>query len=208
MILTDRIPLVSLLSAGRSSLQKIADRITGGDLFVYPTETIYGIGGRADSKTVEQQIMSVKGRIENAPFILLAADITAFSAFDLQFPPMALLLAEKFWPGNLTLLVQSKKNSSWLGIRVSRYSFINALFSALNVPIFSTSANMSGQPYVNDPDIIFNIFNGKVNFMIDAGILAGSKPSTVVKVYPDNTLEVIREGTIPKNILEKIAGKE
>jgi L-threonylcarbamoyladenylate synthase len=203
---TDRIPLASVLSSDRSVLARIADRIRNNDVFVYPTETIYGIGGRSDSKTVEQRIVSIKGRTKSSPFIRIAANLSGFSLLKLQFPEKAGMLAEKFWPGNLTLIVPSNNNSNGVGIRISDHPFISALNTELGIPVFSTSANISDRPYVNDPDAIFRIFDGMVDFMIDAGSLPESKPSTIVKLFSDGGFEIVREGAIPKEkIIEALS---
>jgi tRNA A37 threonylcarbamoyladenosine synthetase subunit TsaC/SUA5/YrdC len=64
------------------------------------------------------------------------------------------------------------------------------------MPIFSTSANISDELYKNDPDEIFRVFDGNVDFFIDAGFLPESKPSTIVKIKADDSFEVLREGAI------------
>jgi L-threonylcarbamoyladenylate synthase len=196
--LTDRIALDAVLSPDRAELRRIAARAFGGEVFVYPTETIYGIGGRADSPVVEKRIGSIKGRSKLSPFILLAADIGSFSSYDITFPPKARLLARKFWPGNLTLVLPSRQHENGIGIRISSHPFVAALCKEIDMPVFSTSANMSDTAYVNDPGEIFKTFDGKVDFFIDAGKLPGSQPSTVLKINEDGSFEILREGTISR----------
>jgi L-threonylcarbamoyladenylate synthase len=205
--LTERIPLAALLSGAKAqtAVSALADRIKNGAIFVYPTETIYGIGGRADDETVEKRIRAVKERQKPSPFILIAAKVAHFNSLDLRFTPNAALLAKKFWPGNLTLIVPSPLSSVGVGIRVSNHPFITALFSFLNIPLFSTSANMSDRPYVNDPDVIFKTFYGNVDFMVDAGKLPETRPSTVVKINSDDTVELVRKGVVGfEEIMETI----
>jgi L-threonylcarbamoyladenylate synthase len=203
MTLTDRIPLGSVLSADRSVLLHIADRVRNGGVFVYPTETIYGIGGRADSDAVGERIRSVKGRHKQTPFILLASDLGFFSSYAISFPPKARLLAQEFWPGNLTLILPWKNHETGAGLRISDHPFIAALCKEIDTPVFSTSANMSDQVYRNDPDEIFRTFDGKVDFFIDAGKLAESKPSTIVKIGADDSCEILREGVISMDGIRK-----
>jgi L-threonylcarbamoyladenylate synthase len=198
MTLTERISFNSLIHGANAAIRlaSLANRVLNGAVFIYPTETIYGIGGRADSKAVEQRIRSIKERSKPSPFIVIAADKKNFRSLHLNFTPKAELLARKFWPGNITLILPSPNAPDGVGVRVSDHPFIAALFSALGVPIFSTSANISDQPYKNDPDEIFNVFNGKVDFMVDAGILPESKPSTVVRITKDDSVEILREGVV------------
>ena len=204
--MTERIPLAPLLSGAdaRTRMATLANRVMNGAVFIYPTETIYGIGGRADSREVEKRIRSIKERQKASPFILIAADKKHFSSFDLLFTPNAELIIKKFWPGNITLVLPSKKSPDGVGVRISSRPFIMALFSEMSVPVFSTSANISEQPYVNDPDVIYKLFDGKVDFMIDAGKLPESKPSTVVKINMDDSVDVLREGVISKEEIYQI----
>jgi L-threonylcarbamoyladenylate synthase len=188
-------------------LLRIAERTFGGDVFVYPTETIYGIGGRADSKAVEERIKAIKGRSKQFPFILIAADLGNFSSYDISFPAKARMLAKKFWPGNLTLILPWKSHKNGVGIRISDHPFVVALCKEISMPVFSTSANISNEPYENDPNEIFGIFDGKVDFLVDAGMLPDSKPSTIVRIRADDSFEIVREGAIGKEtILQEIKG--
>jgi L-threonylcarbamoyladenylate synthase len=194
--LTDRIPLAAVLSADRSVLLSIAEKIRNGEVFVYPTETIYGIGGRADTAAVEKRIKAIKGRSKQSPLILLGADRGNFSSYEISFPQNAEILTKRFWPGNLTLVLPWKNHETGAGIRISDHPFIAALCKVLNMPVYSTSANMSEEPYKNDPDEIFKVFGAKIDFMIDAGVLPESPPSTVVKINFDDSFEVVRQGSI------------
>jgi len=194
--LTDRIKMSALLSADTTVLQKVVKRICDGEIFVYPTDTIYGIGGRADSVTVMERIRSVKGRQKTSPFIVIAADQKSFSGFDLQFSPKAIKLAKTYWPGKLTLILDSPQYPDGLGVRVSQHPFLTAMSPLFSLPLFSTSANISAEPYNNNPDVIYRIFDGKVDFMIDAGRLVESQPSTVIRVASDDRCEYVREGII------------
>jgi L-threonylcarbamoyladenylate synthase len=204
--LTERIPCAPLL-AGQygTSIADLARRIENGAVFIYPTETVYGIGGRSDRLDVERRIRSVKERRSSAPFILLAANRNRFEAAGLSFSGNAELLAGKFWPGNLTLVLASPAAPDGIAVRVSNHPFIAALDAVLQVPVFSTSANLSNSPYVNDPDTIFSVFCGRVDFMIDAGVLPESRPSTVVRVRADDSIEIVRQGILPvESIFETI----
>ena len=202
-ILTDRIPLATVLSADRAVLLRVAGRIKNGEVFVYPTETIYGIGGRADSAEVEKRIRSLKGRSQQSPFILIAADLGNFASYEISFPPKARILAAKFWPGNLTLVLPRKNHECGAGIRISGHPFIAEICKEIDMPVFSTSANISEEPYHNDPDEIFRKFIGQVDFFIDAGRLPESKPSTIVKIKGDDSFEILRDGAICKDSILK-----
>jgi len=196
----ERILLQTLLDPprGNPELKRVARAVAEGAVFVYPTETIYGLGG---VPSVKEKICSLKGRFSDQPMILIAPDRSFFAKLPLVFPPSAELLARKFWPGRLTLVVPSRGVQEGIALRVSGHPFIKALFRHCDVPIFSTSANLSGSTYVNDPEGIFSVFSGKIDFMIDAGPLPASLPSTVVRIGHDNTVTVLREGAVPSRLI-------
>lgn len=168
----------------------------GGAVFVYPTETVYGIGGVCTIHSVKDRILHAKERDACLPMILIAPSRSFFSKLPLEFPPAAETLVGEFWPGVLTLVLPASAGGDDIAIRVSMHPCIEALFTHLEAPLYSTSANMSGKEYVNDPDVIFSFFSGSVDFMIDAGPLPPSLPSTVVKVGRDDAVAVLREGAI------------
>jgi len=198
--MAEKIPLSALLSGHDSSglLHSVTRRIEAGEIVVYPTETIYGIGGRADSEAVRKKIVKAKHREPRRPLILIAAKKEHFVDFNVHFSPIAETLARHFWPGNLTMVLPFKNGSAAIGVRVSDHPLIQALFRELKTPIFSTSANLSGQAYANDPAIIYSLFKENIDFMIDAGVLPPSPPSTVVKILSDDRVEIVREGKVPK----------
>jgi L-threonylcarbamoyladenylate synthase len=205
----DRIPLDALLEGpgASKSLERICNRIDAGEIFIYPTETIYGIGGRADSEVVRQKIVDAKKRKMDHQMVLLAEKKETFFQYEVDFPLAADMLSNKFWPGFLTLVLPIKNQKATLAVRVSSHPFIQAIFTRIRTPIFSTSANLSGIDYKNDPDEIFSIFSTCVDFMVDAGKLPLSQPSTVVSVSPDNKVTMVREGIISWAKIESVLRK-
>ena len=202
----DRITLEALLSGPKAgeNLKRVADRILSGEVFIYPTETIYGIGGRADREEVARRIEKAKKKKSDKKMILLADDKKVFEKFDVEFPFAAQTLADHFWPGFLTLVLPRKNHGETLGLRASDNPFIKAIFTVINVPIYSTSANISDTEYKNDPEEIASAFSNSVDFMIDAGELPPSAPSTVVSVSRENKVEILREGAILREDIESV----
>jgi L-threonylcarbamoyladenylate synthase len=181
---------------GPALLLAIASRIREGAVFIYPTETIYGIGGRHDVPDVYTKIVSAKVRAPDNPMILIGGSIECFALLDIEFPDAAQRLADAFWPGLLTLVLPSPSVDGGIAVRVSDHPFLTALSGYFPQPLYSTSANISGEPYCPDPDAIFAALGHRVDFMIDAGVLPSSLPSTVVRVTSDNRVTVLREGCI------------
>lgn len=177
--------------------KNIISQVKEGATFVYPTETIYGIGG-IPKKSVEESIYRAKVRKPDNPMLLIASSVQHFDSLGLFFNDTVKKLAKRFWPGNLTMILSHTNKNKKTGIRVSDHPFIKKLCDAINMPVYSTSANTSGEDYVNDIEVIKSIFCRSVDLIFDMGTLPPSKPSTVVMVK-DKGVQVLREGVISKN---------
>jgi L-threonylcarbamoyladenylate synthase len=204
---TERFALARLLEPSAGGLfSSFVHAITHGAIFIYPTETIYGIGGVYGVPGVRERINEIKGSVTNKALIIIAANRSQFKHLDLSFPPAAEKLAQRFWPDNLTLVLPSQSDKDGVAIRVSSHQFIITLSSYIAAPLYSTSANMSTTHYEDDPDTIFSLFSGKVAFMVDAGRLPVSPPSTVVKVTSDNEVMILRQGVLSQRQIHTAAG--
>lgn len=201
---TDRFNLDDLLSMDEHSeeLLTLFRKIEKGAVFVYPTETIYGLGGIA-TPDVKSKVFRIKKRPVESQMTLIAGDIQIFSGLNLIFNKKAKILADTFWPGYLTLILPVSDSGERIGVRVSDHSFIQLMTKYVKEPLYSTSANISGERYINDPNIIYNLFSDKIDMMVDGGVLPKSLPSTVVDPNGEE-LVVLREGVIPSEKIESI----
>jgi L-threonylcarbamoyladenylate synthase len=198
-MMPERISLDRLIAPGNEHIMHdIAAQIAQGAVFVYPTETIYGIGGSTKVASVHAAIYEAKQRPATNPMIHLAGKQSVFSDILDNAPNAELFLAKKFWPGLLTIVVISENNPDGTAIRVSGHPFIRSLSTYADFPIYSTSANVSGEQYNPDPDYIFSSLRKGIDFMIDAGHLPPSPPSTVIKFTDSHTVKVLREGVLTK----------
>jgi L-threonylcarbamoyladenylate synthase len=198
-MMPERIPLDRLIAPGNEHLMHdIASQIARGAVFVYPTETIYGIGGSTLVASVHGAIYEAKKRPASNPMIHLAGKNSVFSEMLDNAPNAELYLAKKFWPGLLTIVVASESNPDGTAIRVSGHPFISMLYNYADFPIYSTSANVSGEQYNPDPDYIYSSLRHGIDFMIDAGNLPPSPPSTVIKFTDSCNVKVLREGVLTK----------
>jgi len=196
---SERISLDQLCAPGSDSLlQELAGRINQGAVFVYPTETIYGIGGSTKIPSVSSAIYEAKKRPLSSSMIHLAGKTEVFRSLLDNAHSAEQFLAKTFWPGLLTIVIASEDNPGGTAIRVSDHPCIKRLYDVLDIPIYSTSANVSGEPYNPDPDYIYGTFSSCSDFMIDAHVLPPSPPSTVVKFADQGTLDILREGVLSK----------
>lgn len=201
MMKAERVKLDTFLRQGNSEKQRILKEIEKGAVFIYPTETIYGIGGLAVGDAVFKRVLNVKKRPPENPFILVASKRDSISSLKPHFSRNAELLASRFWPGPLTMVLYCESSGEETAVRITDHPFIVEVNAHFDQPLISTSANISGVPYNADPDQIFNLFSDSVDFMFDAGWLPLSKPSTVIKTVND-TVEVIRAGAISEQLIQ------
>lgn len=127
--------------------------LSGGGILVYPTDTLYAIGGSALSATAADRVRAAKGRDEGKPLPVVAADLAQARALAADWPEAARQLAEACWPGALTLVVRAARtvpravtgSGTTIGVRVPAAPVAVALCRAAG-PLVSTSANASGGP--------------------------------------------------------------
>lgn len=168
-----------------------------GGVIAYPTETVYGLGCDPRKSSAIRRIYSLKGRDRKKQLLLVAASIAQVRKVA-KLEGAALVLARKYWPGPLTLVLPSLKKGS-VAIRVSSSSIVQDLCRAFGYPIISTSANRSGETECRSGRAVKRLFaQGHLapDFVIDAGGLPRRKTSTVAHVRKDGTVEIVRVGAI------------
>ncbi len=191
--------------ASESALRRLADRVKANAVFVYPTDTIYGVGGRADSDAVRERILEAKGRSPGNPLIVVAACRTAFDSLGVSFPPAAERLSSACWPGRLTLVLPTAHGGD-LAVRLSAHPFLKALGRHETPALFSTSANASGCPYDPDPDRIYALGARSVDVLSDEGRRPASAPSSIVRGAASGDIRLLREGAVGRHELETVLG--
>jgi L-threonylcarbamoyladenylate synthase len=177
--------------------------LRAGGVAVIPTDTVYGIAAHPGCASAVARIGAIKGRPTGKPIALLAADANAAAAFGATFPPAAQRLAAAFWPGALTLVLPC--GSAYEGFRVPDHEATRSLLAACGGTLRVTSANLSGaMPAISAAEALKDV-GLEADLVIDGGVSPGGVASTVVKVEPDNTLTVLREGAIPSAEILRVA---
>ncbi len=176
-----------------------------GGLVAYPTETFYGLGALASDAAAVERLVHAKGRPEEKPLPLLAADLAQVEAVA-ELSPLARRLAAAFWPGPLTLVVPARAaaglhraiagGAGTLGIRITSGAAAAALARLAGGALVATSANLSGHPPVAAPADLDPALLARLDLVLDGGPAPGGLPSTVVAVGPGG-LGLIRAGAIP-----------
>ena len=174
----------------RDAFEKAAEVLNRGGVAVIPTDTVYGLAARPDFPAAVERLYTIKGREAKKPIALLASDIAAIERFGYPIVGKARELAEKHWPGALTLVIGPE------GFRVPDHAETRELLAACGGVLRVTSANLSGRrPATDAPQALADV-GLSADYVVDDGVSPGGVPSTVVRVNPGGSLEVLREGAI------------
>ena len=164
--------------------------LEAGELVVVPTETVYGIA--CDPAHLEK-LYAAKERERGKPIAWLAAGFEQVEALGAKFGKQGLALAKKYWPGPLTLVLDTPDGPT--GFRVPAHEVPLALARAFGRPIALTSANKSGGADAVTAQEAFQVLENSVALFLDAGECIGKKPSTVVRCA-GNEITMLREGAV------------
>ncbi|MHC4845016.1 MAG: L-threonylcarbamoyladenylate synthase [Planctomycetota bacterium] len=176
--------------------------LDAGELIVVPTETVYGIAAREDRPDARERLVTLKdGR--DKPFSLAVADLEMLAG-RLEPPgPLALRMAERWWPGPLTMLLRSREGGR-LGVRVPGHPWTRELIGRVGAPLLLPSANLPGEAPPVEADEVDAAVLEHVSVVVDGGRAALGEASTVVDVRPLSLL-VLREGVVSRADLERHA---
>lgn len=186
---------------------EIAVLLAEGKTIVYPTETCYGLGADATHPMGVDSIFTIKKRQKEKTVLVIMSDIAMVKEY-VHWNEHAAALADRYWPGPLTLVLHAKhpeqfpagivKEDGTLAVRVTEHPFAQALVRALGKPIVSTSANIASMESPYDIDAIRQMFTGQKNqpdLVLDAGDLPHKAPSTICRV-DERGVHVLRQGDL------------
>ncbi len=184
-----------------------------GELVAIPTETVYGLAANAFSENAVKKIFVLKKRPSFNPLIVHIASMSDLDKIAFNIPPLAIKLANKFWPGPLTLLLEKKNcipdsvtaGNATVAVRIPNHPLTLELLSKLSFPVAAPSANpfMSISP--TQPEHVKTYFNGKLKFILDGGICFEGIESTIIG-FRNNQAVLYREGSCAISDIEKITG--
>lgn len=188
-------------------IRKVGELVKRGGVIVYPTETVYGIGGDPFKEEVVKRVIQIKERKEKEMPILVASIEKAKELA--EFDDTALTLANRFWPGPLTIVLRGKVEGAKslmrrgkLGIRVPKHLLAMRIIEASGGALIGTSANISGRPPPRNANEVDEIIERSVDLVVDGGKSDLGVASTVVEVVPPIRgyekpyIRIIREGAI------------
>ena len=180
-----------------------------GGLVVYPTDTVYGVGGLAFDPGAIEQVYQVKGRDYTKAIPILLSDPFELSRVTVGIGKAAHKLAERFWPGPLTLVVprhpdlpENISPDATIGVRMPDHPVALSLLR-ISGPLATTSANLSGEPSTRSASEVVEQLGGRVPLVLDGGITPGGTASTVVDCTSPEPV-ILREGPISLQQIKEV----
>jgi len=183
-----------------AALESAAAALRGGGLVLLPTETVYGIAADPRQKQAMQKLYEVKGREARKPVAFFIVRADQAEALGACWSSAAERLADRHWPGPLTLVLPAHDGGAPKGFRMPDYRPALELVRRFG-PLAVTSANRSGEKDALTAQEAQRIFGEQLAVYLDAGPSEGGIPSTVVQVMPDGSTRVLREGAIASDAL-------
>ena len=180
-----------------------------GGVIAFPTDTVYGLGADAFNLKAVERIYEIKNRPSHLPLPLLIADISQLTVVAEPARGIALFLAQRFWPGGLTLVLPKAVSvPSYLAqgftiaVRMPDHPVCLSLIRGLGAPVIGTSANLSGNPPALTADEAKQQIGDKVDLVIDGGRCSGGLESTIVDTTGEMSL-IVRQGIISSHEIEE-----
>jgi L-threonylcarbamoyladenylate synthase len=177
--------------------------VVSGGIIAFRTDTFYGLGADPFNRSALQRIKQLKGREANKPILVVISDIDQIERFISERSRAFDLLAERFWPGPLTLIGKTvagvpdemSAGSGTIGIRLPDDDNVRALVRACGGALTATSANPSGEKPARTAEEVASYFGAAIDLIIDGGEARTDRPSTVVNARGPEP-KLIREGAV------------
>lgn len=187
--------------------------LRAGGVGVFPTDTVYGVGAHAFIEAAVRRIYAVKGRPADKPLQLLLARVQDIESVA-ELTPEARLLAARFLPGGLTLVLRRQPvvpdivtaGGDTVAVRVPDLLLLQRLIDAVGAPLAATSANRSGEPAPVDADEARAALGDLVDFVLDGGCCPAAQESTIVDLSGDEP-RLLRPGAVPAEAIEAVLGR-
>ena len=197
-----------------SLIKYAAEQIQAGKVLGMPTDTFYGLAADPFNLRAVERVYEIKSRSRHKPLSLLIENVDQAEEFAGPLPDDFQLLARRFWPGPLTMIVPAAShlplkvtaNTGNVALRVPAAEIPLAVVRAAKIPITATSANLSGAAECSTAEQVREQLQDRISLIVDGGASPRSALSTIVQFNHDDSWEILREGAIPaKEIIEALS---
>ena len=173
----------------REDLEQAAALLRNGGLVGVPTETVYGLAGNGLDEAAVRRIYEVKGRPEVKPLALMVSGAEEMERYCEDVPQAAKALAERFWPGPLSIVLKARTDvvpeivragGETVSLRCPDHAMTLQALKLAGIPFAAPSANPSGSPSPKTADEVLSYFNGQIDAVIDGGPCGLGRESTIL----------------------------
>lgn len=192
-----------------------AQKLKQNEVVAFPTETVYGLGGNAESDEAVMKIFEAKGRPGDNPLIVHIANREQIHSFVKEISDQAAVLMDAFWPGPLTIILEKKAGAlsekataglSTVAVRMPDDPIALAIIEASGLPLAAPSANLSGKPSPTTANHVADDLTGRISGIVDGGATGVGLESTVVDCT-GKIPAILRPGGVTKEQLEEVVGE-
>ena len=197
----------------KEAITRAGDIIKNGGLVAFPTETVYGLGGDGLNRDSSMKIYEAKGRPSDNPLIIHIADIKDLFTITTNVSDKALALAEKFWPGPLTMILkkadivpyETTGGLDTVAVRMPDNKIALEFIKAAGGFVAAPSANLSGRPSPTKDSHVKSDLDGRIDMILDGGSSIIGLESTIVDMTEETPI-ILRPGYISMNTLSRVVG--
>jgi L-threonylcarbamoyladenylate synthase len=206
--------IISIDPASQVAPVRAIRLLSAGGLVAFPTDTFYALGANAQDESAVRRVFAAKRRPPSDPLPVFVADRDQWGALVADLPDTARRLADRFWPGALTIVCRRAPGvpaalaggGETIGIRQPASPIVLGLCRALGGPIVGTSANRHGAPApITAIQVVLGL-GAEVDMVLDGGRCLLARPSTVIDVTRHPPV-IVRAGAVPAETLREIAGE-
>ena len=196
-------------------IARAGEWIREGGMVAVPTETVYGLAANGLNEEAVSAIYAVKGRPEVKPLSLMVRDSSAMERYCDDVPPGAYALAEKFWPGPLTIVLKSKDivpeivraGGTTVGLRCPDHPATLELLESCGLPLAAPSANLSGAPSPKSAQDVLDQLDGSIHAVIDGGVCGIGTESTIIDMS-QTPYRILRQGALSEEAIAQVLAED
>ena len=195
-----------ILSPTDENIEKVGKLLKSGEVVGIPTETVYGLAADATNPDAVSKIFVAKGRPQDNPLIVHIADKDDIEKYAHDIPEIAYRIADKFWPGPLTMVLPEVTSGglNTVGIRFPSNTIAQKIIKSAGAPLAAPSANLSGKPSTTTAKHVYDDMNGRISAIVDGGACAVGVESTVISFSGEDVV-ILRPGFVSREDLLTIA---
>lgn len=204
---------IDKMNIDQKTIQEAGEILKKGGLVAFPTETVYGLGANALDEEAARKTYAAKGRPSDNPLIVHICEVDALNRIAVNIPEEVGRLAEKFWPGPLTLILEKSDEVPYgttggldtVAVRMPSDSIARELIRAAGGYVSAPSANTSGRPSPTAAEHVREDLDGKIEMILDGGSVDIGLESTILDMTVTPSM-ILRPGAITADMMEPVVG--